>query len=82
MNTVKVTEDLQIELSLEIKKWLRPEEELAAFLEGDTLILKKVQVPKLSALAEQNPKEEMLLEEISKEVHRYREEKKSKNSDG
>ena len=77
METAIVNDNLQIEVSSEIKKWLHAKEELAAFLAGDTLILKKIQVPTLSSLAELSPEEEMPLQEIVEEVHRYRKGKKS-----
>ncbi len=82
METVKVTENLQIEVSQEIKKWLNSEEELAAFLEGDTLILKKLHVPKLSAFAETSTTKKLTLQEIVEEVHCYRKEKKSRKNNG
>lgn len=82
METAKVNEDLQIEVSEAIKNWLSAKEELAAFLEGDMLILKKIRPPQLSSIAEKGPREHMPLEEISTEVHRYRKEKRSRKEDG
>jgi len=78
MEIAKVYPDLQIAFSPKIKKWLRSESELAVFLQGDTLVLKKIALPKLSSLAKRSPKEAMPMTAIVKEVHRYRKEKKSR----
>ena len=59
---------------------LTAKEELAAFWEGDTLILKRINGPVLSTIAERNPEEEMPLDEICEEVHFYREEKRASES--
>jgi len=78
MEIAKIYPDLQIAFSPKVKKWLRSQSELAVFLQRDTLVLKKVALPKLSALAKRSPKEEMPLTAIVKEVHRYRKEKKQR----
>jgi len=50
---------------------------LAIWVEGDTLILKKLPPPRLSEVAERAPDdEEMPMDEIVAEVHRYRQEKR------
>ena len=76
MVVAKVKSDLQIDFPQEIKDWLRSQTELAVFLLGNTLILKKVLPPKLSEIAERKPAEEMPLAEIVEEVHQYRKEKR------
>ncbi len=78
METAKVRPNLQIDFSQKVKEWLQAETELAVVLDNDTLILKKITVPKLSAIAERAKGEEMSLEEIAEEVHRYRNEKSGK----
>jgi hypothetical protein len=67
----------KIELSSQlIADWLGSTEELVLLIQGDTLILKKMQILKLSEIAERAPEdEEMPMEEIVAEVHRYRREK-------
>ena len=77
MEVAKVNADLQIDFPSKVKEWLQAESELALFLEGDTLILKKITLPKLSSLAERKSGVEMPLEEICEEVHQYRREKKA-----
>lgn len=78
METAKVRADLQIDFSQKIRKWLQEETELAVYLNDDTLILKKITVPKLSSIAERETDGEMPLEGIAEEVHRYRKEKRGK----
>lgn len=82
METAKVNENLQIEVSEVIKNWLTADEELAAFVEGDMLVLKKMRYPRLSSIADKSSDKEMPLRQISEEVHRYRQQKKSRKSDG
>ena len=66
-----------LELPAEALKWARPDEELMLFIEGDSLILKRVHPPRLSELASRAPGDvEMLLQEIVDEVHRHRREKR------
>ena len=78
MNIAKVNPDLQIDFPPKVKDWLRSETELAVFVEHDTLILKKISVPKLSTIADRAIESEMTVDEIVEEVHRYRKEKKEK----
>ena len=69
--------DGKIVLPLEMKEWLQPQDRLVAFIEGDTLIIKRLRSSTLSQIAERAPNEpEMPLEEIAAEVHRYRKEKR------
>lgn len=77
MDIAKVNTDLQIDFPSKIKEWLKSESEIAVFLKGDTLVLKKIQIPKLTSFAAKNHDEEMPMEEIVEEVHRYRKEKAS-----
>jgi hypothetical protein len=76
MEVARVKPNSQIEFSQKIRKWLKSERELAVFVEGDTLILKKIKIPKLSSIADRASEEEMPLSEIVEEVHRYRREKR------
>ena len=66
-----------LELPAEVLEWVRPDDELMLFIEGDSLILKKVRPPRLSELANRAPgEEEMPLQEIVDEVHHHRQEKR------
>jgi len=60
-----------------VANWIGAAGELSLFIEGDTLILKKMRVPSLSEIAARASDEEMPLEEIVAEVHRYRREKRN-----
>ncbi|MFQ5628175.1 MAG: hypothetical protein ACE5I1_05385 [bacterium] len=76
MDIAKVRSDLRIDFPSNIKEWLRSESELAVFLEGNTLVLKKMTIPRLSSFAENSAADEMPMEEIVQEVHRHRKERK------
>ncbi len=66
-----------LELPTEALEWVRPDDELMVFIEGDMLILKRVHPPRLSELAGRAPGDvEMPLQEVVDEVHRYRREKR------
>ena len=66
-----------LELPTEALEWVRPDDELMVFIEGDMLILKKVHPPRLSELAGRARNDvEMPLQEIVDEAHRYRREKR------
>jgi len=76
MVTTKVVNGV-LELPTEALEWVGTDDELALFIEGDSLILKKVRLPRLSELAGRAPGDaEMPLQEIVDEVHRYRQEKR------
>lgn len=74
LNAVKV-KDGSIELPSYLAGWLGDLQELSLFVEGDALIFKKIQLPKLSEIASRVEEEELSMDEIVVEVHRYREEK-------
>ena len=76
MNIAEVNPNLQIDFPPKVKDWLSSETELAVFVEGDTLVLKKVKIPTLSTIAERSSEREMPIDEIVEEVHRYRKNKK------
>jgi hypothetical protein len=76
MKAVKVING-KITLPPSVMNWLGSTSELSLFIEGDTLILKKVCVPRLSEIAACASDEEMPMEEIVAEVHRYRQEKRN-----
>lgn len=69
--------DGKIVLPEELQNWVKSEEQLLAILEGDTLILKRLNPTPLTEIALRATDEpEPPLQEIAAEVHRYREEKK------
>lgn len=76
METLRIR-DGKIALPSRLLRWLEPNQELVAIVQGDTLILKKLRAPRLSEIASRSPTDvEMPLEEIAKEVHLYRQEKR------
>lgn len=76
MEAVKVING-KITLPPLVVNWIGAAGELSLFIEGDTLILKKLRAPALSEIAARASDEEMPLEEIVAEVHRYRREKRN-----
>lgn len=75
MELAKIGANFHIDFPPTIREWLRTESELAVFLTGDTLVLKKIHAPKLSDFAARVATGEMPMSEIVAEVHRYRDEK-------
>jgi hypothetical protein len=76
MEAVKVIKG-KITLPPSVVNWVGTADELSLFVEGDTLILKKMRVPTLSEIAARaEDEEEMPMTEIVAEVHRYRREKR------
>jgi len=75
METVKVI-DGRIGLPSSVVGWIGSASELSLFIEGDTMILKKMRAPALSEFAARVPEDEMPLDEVVAEVHRYRQEKR------
>ncbi len=72
---VKVIDDKLI-LPEEMKGWIENGENLTAFIEGDTLIVKQKKTASLSQIALRGPiLVEPPLSEIADEVHAYRKEK-------
>ena len=54
-------------------KFVKPNDEFTVIATSDTIILKKVLPPRLSDIAQREPQAQtMPLEEIAREVHRYR----------
>jgi hypothetical protein len=68
--------DGRIELPTSLTDWFGDLTELSFFVEGDTLIFKKLWPPRLSDIAGQADENEMSMDEIVAEVHRYRQEKR------
>ena len=66
----------KIALPRQAVKWIGEGAELQAFIEGDTLILKKLSKPALSEIATRAADDEIPLDDIVAEVHRHRQEKR------
>ncbi len=76
MEAIKVVNGTVV-LPPSVVEWIGDERELSLFIEGDTLILKKMRIPRLSEIATRAPEDdEIPLEEIVAEVHQYRREKR------
>lgn len=73
MQTLKVKPDGSITLRRTIFK---PQDRLALISDGDTLILKKLTIPKISEFAKRAKGKPLSLKEIVKEIHLYRKTKK------
>ncbi|HIP96971.1 MAG TPA: hypothetical protein EYH32_07135 [Anaerolineae bacterium] len=70
----------QTEVLSRVREWMGPDEELALLIHGDTSVLKRMRPPRLSEMARRVPDdEEVPLEDIVAEVHRYRQEKRNAN---
>lgn len=62
-----------IELPESAARWLGQNEQLAVLVQGDTLILKKIQPTRLTEFAERAPNDKpMPMKNIVAEVHRVR----------
>lgn len=73
MQTLKVKTNGSISLPRSIFK---PEDTLAFIREGDMLILKKLNPPKISEIAKRAKEKALPLPEIVKEIHLFRKEKR------
>lgn len=76
MEAIKVL-DGKLVLPRQAIKWIGNATELQMFIEGDTLILKRLNKPALSEIAARAAADdEIPLDEIVAEVHRYRQERR------
>jgi len=75
-----LTQEGMIRLPWEITKTFRQGGDFIVATYGDTIILNPVKIPDVTKIAERLPdlKGEMSLEEISDEIHQYRQEKRRK----
>ncbi|TET09423.1 hypothetical protein E3J84_05120 [Candidatus Aerophobetes bacterium] len=76
MQTLKINKDGMLIIPKTLQAIFKPSDKLAWFIEGDTLIIKRINPPKLSEIAGRVKEKPMPLKEIVKEVHVYRKEKK------
>lgn len=74
MQTLRVKPDGSILLPRSIFK---PQDKIAFIYEGDTLILKRLNPPKISEIAKRVKTKPLSLKEIVKEIHLFRKEKRA-----
>jgi hypothetical protein len=74
MQTLKIRPDGSIILP---KPIFKPQDEIAFIYEGGTLILKKLNPPKISEIAKRIKGKAIPLKDIVKEIHLFRKEKKT-----
>jgi hypothetical protein len=73
LRSVRLNRRRTIELPSRIFK---PSDRVAIFTEGDTVIVKKMAVTKLSEIASRSPGRPMSPSQIAREIERYRKEKR------
>ena len=76
MQTLKIDEDGTLTIPKALRAIFKPSDKLACFVEGDTLIIKRISPPKLSEIAGRVKEKPVPLQKIVKEVHAYRKKKK------
>jgi len=76
MKAVKVETDGSIKLPEEMLRLFPTSTEFAAWMEGDTILLKRLQPLRPSQTAERVAEKEMPLKDIVGEVHRMRRERR------
>jgi hypothetical protein len=74
VKAIKVETDGSIKLPEEMFRLFPSSTELAVWMEGDTIVLKRLQPLKPSQIAERVSEKEMPLKDIAAEVHRMRRE--------
>ncbi len=77
MQTLKVDKNGVMIIPKTLRAVFKPSDKLAWFTEGDTLIIKRLNPPKLSEIAGRVKEKHMPMKEIEKEVQAYRKEKRS-----
>lgn len=75
MQTLKLTKEGTLILPKSLQAIFRPSDKLSWFREGATLIIKKINPPKLSTIAQRRKANPQSLKEINKEIRAYRNEK-------
>lgn len=75
MHTLNISKNGIITVPKSISSIFKPTDKLAWFTEGDTLIIKRINPPRLSEIAARIKEKPIPLKEIVKEVHAYRKEK-------
>jgi len=78
MQILKINKNGALIIPKTLRAVFKPSDKLAWFMEGDTLIIKRINLPKLSEIAGRVKEKPMPLKKIVKEVHAYRKEKRKK----
>lgn len=78
MELAVITAAGKVQLPSEIIRRFSPKEKFAVAIDGNVILLNAIQRSKLSSIAERKEGEPMSMEEIVKEVHLYRQERKLK----
>ncbi len=78
MQTLKINKNGMLVIPKTLRAIFKPSDKLAWFIEGDTLIIKRINPPKLSEVAERVKEKAVPMKEIVKEIRSYRREKKKK----
>lgn len=76
LQTLKIDKNGSLNLPKNVQEIFKSSDKLAYFVEGDTLIIKKISPPKLSTIADRSSKKSAPLKEIVKEIHNHRKEKR------
>jgi len=77
MQTLKINKDGTLTIPKALRSFFKPSDKFIWFMEGNTLIIKRINPPNLSDIAKRVKEKPLPLKEIEKEVHAYRNEKKS-----
>jgi hypothetical protein len=79
MKAIKVRADGSIKLPQEVLRSFPVASELGVWIQGDMMVLKRLQPIPLLQIAERVPEESPSLEEIAAEVHQLRFEKRQRH---
>ena len=78
MKTLKLNKNWTLTIPKDFLAVFKPSDEFACFVEGDTLIIKRITPPKLSEIAERVKEKPIPMKKIAEEVHAHRQEKSKK----
>lgn len=76
MKTLKLNKNWTLTIPKDFRAIFKPSDEFACFVEGDTLIIKRITPTKLSEIAERVKEKPISMKTIAKEVHTHRQEKR------
>ena len=75
MKVIQLSKDRKVLLP---KRVFRPAEKVVLVTEGDTVIIKKLERPRLSSIAKRSAARPVPMREIVKEVHAFRKSKRAR----
>lgn len=76
MQTLKINKNGQITLPKSLRSIITTSDKIAYYADNDTIIIKRINPPKLSEISLRTKAKPMPLKDIVKEVHAYRKEKR------